>query len=250
MQRLVRILLSILAITWLAESSAYAIPLEFHIAGGESGSISFSNAYRAPLIGTDLTVDYMLSGLDKFAISNGRLNFGTGEIIRYANMHPQPPIYVFVHTAPGIGDNIYPPYLEITGGIPALGIPNFSLENPTLLVKSLSFGNISASFTSMGGQVDLETYIGFQIHPILFNYFGFSGGFGAALLGNLDLLFDAPFDDSSQSTQAFNSSSYSGYLTLSPIYFPIPNSAILFGSGIMGLIGFRKLRRVKFKFSD
>jgi hypothetical protein len=189
-----------------------------------AGRISFAGM-GAPLVGTDLGV-LAVKGLDTpsnadvaLALSNGSLNFSTGT---YTGATPEnaslPTSPKDFHYAPG-------GTLTISGGVPALGIPN----GTPLLTGSFS----DSAFVRPIGTANLDVQGGAFINVVndkLAQYFGLPVG-GTLYTGGLSTLFAAIGD----SAGAFSSTGYTnGQVTTTPVPEPTTLAvfAVALGSGL------------------
>jgi hypothetical protein len=189
-----------------------------------AGRISFAGT-GTPLVGTDLGL-LTVKGLDTpsnadvaLPLSNGSLNFSTGTYtgatLENPSISTSPKDF---HFAPG-------GTLTVTGGVPALGIP----DGTPLLTGSFS----DSAFVRPLGTGNLDVQGGAFINVVndkLAQYFGLPVG-AALYTGGLSTLFAASGDKSG----AFASTGYtSGQVTTTPV--PEPTTLAVFvvalGSGL------------------
>lgn len=209
--------------------SAQAGPiLDFDISPLTPGTISYTA--NGVLNGQNIQVD-TVTGLGTplnsgvpFPITGGLLFFETGPF-----------------TAPGSGEldfSVGNGFLHINGGVPAAGIPagsqlifNTALTSPPVPHVALGTGNL-------GGTVFLNFTD--EKNADLVKFFGLTGL--EALGGTLNLQFATSKAIDPTGNTGFDSSTVlSG--DVSNNFVPIPPTAILLGSGLLGLVGFRLRRK-------
>lgn len=212
--------------------AAMAIELDFNLSAPTSGTISYGGGGGA-LIGSNIEVDNVV-GLSTPANANVTsvcfsclLNFNSGSL---TGSGPQNGGWWSF----GSGGTI-----SITGGVQLQGgtdIPSGS----TLLA-----GNFNNAFVQdLGVQGFKVTFGSFSDtkNADLLSYYGMTPG--TPFQGALTLLFAAT--DNGTGTPFTSTSVFSGSVVNQPAPVPLPAAALLFGSGLIGLIG---TMRKKFGFA-
>jgi hypothetical protein len=207
-----------------------AIPaLDFGVPGSNPGAVISYAGGATPLVGTNITVanvlglDTPLNDLDLLTISNGKLNFTTG------NWTSSPTINDWEFASPGpVGG------LTIVGGIASLGIANGT---------ALLTGQIKGANVSQVGSSAFKVAIAFFINTVdatLAAHYGLLGGASYTWTGDFNIGFSCPSPCSAPG--AFTSSRVtSGDVITSPV--PEPSTMAVAGLGALGLIGYGIRRR-------
>jgi len=207
----------------LVGPAAMAVELDFNLSAPTSGTISYGGGGGA-LIGSNIEVDNVV-GLFTPANSNVTsvcfsclLNFNSGNL---SGSGPQNGGWWSF----GSGGTI-----SITGGVQLQGgtdIPSGS----TLLAGSFN----NAFVQDLGVQGFKVTFGSFSDtkNADLLSYYGMTPG--TPFQGALTLLFAAT--DNGTGTPFTSTSVFSGNVVNAPAAVPLPAAALLFGSGLIGLVG-------------
>jgi hypothetical protein len=198
--------------------------LDFQGLAAGGGTIAFSGG-AAPLVGTNIPI-VTLGGIEtplnagNYDVTNGYLNFQTGNLISYSGGS-----YNF-----GNGG-----FFTITGGVTAAGISATTGAPPTptvLLTGSFLGAQVGSGVVSfvLGNGPDTK-------NPDLLTYFGLSTA--------TQFQFDAK-TNLNVSSGALNGGSFSGTAfstDISNTVVPEPGSMMLFGTGLVGLSALVRRRK-------
>jgi len=209
--------LGLLAMELFGSPSAMAVSLNFDLFAPTPGTISSAGG-GAPVVGTNIQVDRVVgdstplnAGIEGICLSC-TLNFTTGGL-----------------TSSGGGTWNFGSNgtISIIGGAQLPGAPNIALGSTLLngifdgaTVQRLGFSSFMVSFGTFS---DTK-------HPDLLAYYGL--GSGSPFQGAFSLLFSSPIpapNGAFTSTTIFNGN-------VANTLVPLPAAALLFGSGLIGLL--------------
>jgi hypothetical protein len=205
--------------------AAIAVELDFNISAPTSGTISYGGSGGA-LIGSNIEVDNVV-GLSTPANANVTalcvscaLNFTTGLLSNAGGPNQNNNGWWSF----GSGGTI-----TITGGV--------QLQGGTDIVSgsTLLNGNFNSAFVQDLGSQFKVTFGSFSDtkNADLLSYYGLTSG--TPFQGALTLLFAAT--DNGVGTPFTSTSVFSGNVVNSPAPVPLPAAVLLFGSGLVGLVG-------------
>ncbi len=210
---------------------AMAVGLDFNISAPTSGAISYGGG-TGTLIGSNIEVDNVVGLLTPVNANvtasclSCTLNFTSGALSSSGGPNPNNSGWWRF----GSGGSI-----TITGGVQLQGGTDISLGS-TLLTGSFN----SAFVQDLGVQGFKVTFGSFSDtkHPDLLLYYGLTPG--TPFEGALTLLFGSL--NGGVGSEFTSTSVFSGNVVNSPV--PLPGALLLFGSGLMGMLGFRKTQPV------
>ena len=210
---------------------AMAVGLDFNISAPTSGTISYGGGTGA-LIGSNIEVDNVVGLLTPVNANvtasclSCTLNFTSGALSNSGGPNPNNSGWWRF----GSGGSI-----TITGGVQLQGGTDIALGS-TLLTGSFNSAFVQ-DLGVQGFQVTFGTFTDTK-HPDLLVYYGLNPG--TPFEGALTLLFGST---NGGVGSAFTSTGvFSGNVVNSPV--PLPGALLFFGSGLMGLLGFRKTQPV------
>jgi hypothetical protein len=192
-------------------------------------SVNFNGLPNGSLNGVNIDVSQVVDKegiLPPLMIVGGVLSFSTGPLVGFNPALPTPQ-WDF-----GGGPNSF---IKITGAIPALGI------GPNTLLLSGTFGTASV-FNFGGTTFDIAGGV-FQDtkNPFMLDYFGLAPN--TLFDGSFNLSFSVAPGSPGPPHAILSKVVGSGDLFNVPV--PIPASALLLGTGLVGLMGLRYRRKLK-----
>ncbi|MDO9116968.1 MAG: hypothetical protein Q7U39_03360 [Nitrospira sp.] len=205
---------------------AMAVALDFNISAPTSGTISYGSG-TGTLIGGSIEVDNVVGLLTPVNANvtstclSCTLNFTSGALSGSGGSNPNNSGWWRF----GSGGSI-----TITGGVQLQGGTDISLGS-TLLTGSFN----SAFVQDLGVQGFKVTFGSFSDtkHPDLLLYYGLTPG--TPFEGALTLLFGSL--NGGVGSEFTSTSVFSGNVVNAPV--PLPGALLLFGSGLMGMLGIR-----------
>jgi len=202
--------------------------LDFDMAAPTAGSISYAGG-ATPLKGLNIQVDTLvgigtpLNNMVLLPITSGLLNFTTGNFTGFDQYH-----WNF-----GAGG---PASIVLTGGIPALDIPN----NSTLFTGTIMSALVTYHAANQTFRVLDETFLDIK-NAVLENYY--YGQNYPGWLGGLNLSFIA--NNGNPPPNAFASDLIASGDIINNQPIPEPATMLLLGSGLIGLAGYGRKKFFK-----
>jgi hypothetical protein len=202
--------------------------LDFDMAAPTAGSISYDGG-ATPLKGVNIQVDTVvgigtpLNNMDLLPVTGGLLNFTTGNFTGYDSSY-----WKF-----GVGG---PASIVLTGGIPALGIP----DNSTLLTGTVMSALVTYHADNQTFRVLDETLLDTKNDVLEKYYYGQNY---PGWLGGLNLSFIA--NNGNPPPNAFASDLIASGDIINNQPIPEPATMLLLGFGLIGLAGYGRKKFFK-----
>jgi hypothetical protein len=211
--------------------SAQATLLDFtlglvNLAGS---SVSFNGQPNGSLKGVNIEVDQVVDKegvLPALAIQGGVLNFTTGPLIgSHLSIPPFTPAEWDFGGGPGS-------FITITGAIPALNINNVNTVLLSGTFGAASVFNFAGTTFDISGGIFQDTK-----NPLLLDYFGIPAN-TPYFDGSFNLSFTVALNSPPPPGAIHSKTVGSGDVFNIPV--PVPASALLLGTGLLGLVGLRR----------